>query len=193
MAEELLVPLDDVADKVGRVAWSGRQVGLLGRLERQAVRHPGPPSAPPPSGPHRHYPGSPGFPSGHLDLVRPRERARTISQKKPDMAGICLALGRNLCTDYHFAALLHQAGGRMFSQENKFEVVFDSVETAEALGWFASCTSSRRRAPSNTASFKSSTRTDGTYGHELQSGRTLGRRPRSKAGGPGDVGIQPRG
>jgi ABC-type glycerol-3-phosphate transport system substrate-binding protein len=49
------------------------------------------------------------------------------------MAGICMALGRNLCTDYHFAALLHQAGGRMFAQENKFEVAFDSSETAEAL------------------------------------------------------------
>jgi multiple sugar transport system substrate-binding protein len=44
-----------------------------------------------------------------------------------------MALGRNLCTDYHFAALLHQAGGKMFDQSNKFEVAFDSSETAEAL------------------------------------------------------------
>ena len=134
MAEELLVPLDDVADKVGRDrlvpgvkwdfwgAWKGKQYVI----------------------PAHHQP--------HLLLVRTditRElglsdpdtwtwadlanAARTISQKKPDMAGICLALGRNLCTDYHFAALLHQAGGRMFAQENKFEVAFDSAETAEAL------------------------------------------------------------
>jgi ABC-type glycerol-3-phosphate transport system substrate-binding protein len=44
-----------------------------------------------------------------------------------------MALGRNLCTDYHFAALLHSAGGRMFDQANKFEVVFDSPQTVEAL------------------------------------------------------------
>ena len=59
--------------------------------------------------------------------------ARIITQKKPDMAGICMALGRNLCTDYHFAALLHQAGGKMFDQSNRFEIAFDSPETAEAL------------------------------------------------------------
>ena len=60
-------------------------------------------------------------------------RRKTISQKKPDMAGFCMALGRNLCTDYHFAALLHSAGGRMFDASNKFEVVFDSPQTVEAL------------------------------------------------------------
>ena len=51
-----------------------RQVGLLGRLERQAVRHPGPPSASPPSGPHRHHPGARAVRSGHLDLDRSRQR-----------------------------------------------------------------------------------------------------------------------
>ena len=61
--------------------------------------------------------------------------AKTISQKKPDMAGFCMALGRNLCTDYHFAALLHSAGGRMFDASNKFEVVFDSPQTVEALNF----------------------------------------------------------
>ena len=59
--------------------------------------------------------------------------AKTISQKKPEMAGFCMALGRNLCTDYHFAALLHSAGGRMFDAANKFEVAFDSPQTVEAL------------------------------------------------------------
>lgn len=134
MAEGLLTPLDDVVAKVGRDrladhlkweyygAWKGKQYVL----------------------PAHHQP--------HLLLVRMdivkelglsdpsgwtwtdlASAARTISQKKPDMAGLCMALGRNLCTDYHFAALLHQAGGRMFDQANKFEVVFDSPETAEAL------------------------------------------------------------
>ncbi|MBZ0124179.1 MAG: extracellular solute-binding protein [Roseovarius sp.] len=58
--------------------------------------------------------------------------AKTISAKKK-MAGFCMALGRNLCTDYHFAALLHSAGGRMYDQANKFQVVFDSPQTVEAL------------------------------------------------------------
>ena len=72
--------------------------------------------------------------SRHLGLERPAQRrASTISQKKPDMAGFCMALGRNLCTDYHFSALLHSAGGRMFDASNKFEVVFDSPQTVEAL------------------------------------------------------------
>lgn len=61
------------------------------------------------------------------------DAAKTISSKKPDMAGFCMALGRNLCTDYHFAALLHSAGGRMFDQANNFEVIFDSPQTVEAL------------------------------------------------------------
>jgi ABC-type glycerol-3-phosphate transport system substrate-binding protein len=61
--------------------------------------------------------------------------AKTISEKKPNMAGFCMALGRNLCTDYHFAALLHSAGGRMFDAANKFEVVFDSPQTVEALNF----------------------------------------------------------
>ena len=58
--------------------------------------------------------------------------AKTIYEKKK-MAGIALALGRNLATAYYFAALLHSAGGRMFDVDNKFEVVFDSPETVETL------------------------------------------------------------
>ena len=49
------------------------------------------------------------------------------------MAGIALALGRNLATAYFFAALLHSAGGRMFDVANNFEVVFDSPATVETL------------------------------------------------------------
>jgi ABC-type glycerol-3-phosphate transport system substrate-binding protein len=134
MAEGLLEPLHDVAQTVGRDrladklkweyfgAWKSKQYIM----------------------PAHHQP--------HLLLVRTEitkelglsdpdswtwndlaNAARIITQKKPEMAGICMALGRNLCTDYHFAALLHQAGGKMFDQSNKFEVAFDSPETAEAL------------------------------------------------------------
>lgn len=59
--------------------------------------------------------------------------ARTISQKKSGIAGISLALGRNICTDYHLMSLVHAAGGRMFDPANQFEVVFDSPATVEAL------------------------------------------------------------
>ncbi len=139
MAEQLLEPLDDVVDKVGRNrlidgvkweywgAWRGKQYIL----------------------PAHHQP--------HLLVVRMdvikelglgdpdkwdwndlRNAAKTVSEKKKDMAGISLALGRNLCTDYHFAALLHSAGGRMFDPSNKFEVVFDSPATVEALEYVKS-------------------------------------------------------
>ena len=134
MAEGLLTPVDDLVDKIGRNrlvdgvkweywgAWKGQQFVV----------------------PAHHQP--------HLLLVRMDiakelglkdpdtwdwndllNAAKTISQKKPDMAGFCMALGRNLCTDYHFAALLHSAGGRMFDAANKFEVAFDSPQTVEAL------------------------------------------------------------
>ena len=134
MAEGLLTPVDDLVDKIGRNrlvdgvkweywgAWKGQQFIV----------------------PAHHQP--------HLLLVRMDiakelglkdpdtwdwndllNAAKTISQKKPDMAGFCMALGRNLCTDYHFAALMHSAGGRMFDASNKFEVAFDSPQTVEAL------------------------------------------------------------
>jgi len=134
MAEGLLLPVDDMVDKIGRDrlvegvrwdywgSWKGKQYVI----------------------PAHHQP--------HLLLVRMDivkelglkdpdtwdwndllNAAKTITQKKQNMAGFCMALGRNLCTDYHFAALLHAAGGRMFDASNKFEVVFDSPETVEAL------------------------------------------------------------
>ena len=139
MADLLLEPLDDVVQKVGKNrliegvkweywgAWKGRQYVL----------------------PAHHQP--------HLLVVRMdvinelglgdpdkwdwndlRNAARTVSEKRKDMAGITLALGRNLCTDYHFAALLHSAGGRMFDPANKFQVVFDSPATVEALEYVKS-------------------------------------------------------
>jgi ABC-type glycerol-3-phosphate transport system substrate-binding protein len=134
MAQGLLEPLDDVVDKVGRNrivkgakweywgAWKGKQYVL----------------------PAHHQP--------HLLVVRMDvvkelglgdpdkwdwndmlNAAKAVSEKKKDMAGITLALGRNLCTDYHFAALLHSAGGRMFDVEKQYEVVFNSPATVEAL------------------------------------------------------------
>ena len=139
MADLLLEPLDDVVQKVGRSrlidgvkweywgAWKGKQYVL----------------------PAHHQP--------HLLVVRMdvinelglgnpdtwtwddlRNAARTVAEKKKDMAGISLALGRNLCTDYHFAALLHSAGGRMFDVQNKYQVVFDSPETVETLEYVKS-------------------------------------------------------
>ncbi len=59
--------------------------------------------------------------------------AKTVAEKKSGMAGLTMALGRNLCTDYHFTALLHQAGGLTYDAQNKFEVAFDSPATVEAL------------------------------------------------------------
>lgn len=133
MAEGLLEPVDDVVEKVGpdRMiegvsfadwgAWKGTQYVL----------------------PAHHQP--------HLLMVRMDiidelglgdpdtwtwndllNAARTI-QSKTELDGIAIALGRNLCTDYHFASLLHSAGGRMFDASNNFEVAFDSDETVEAL------------------------------------------------------------
>jgi multiple sugar transport system substrate-binding protein len=136
MAEGLILPVDDLVERIGRNrivdgvkweyfgAWKGKQYVI----------------------PAHHQP--------HLLLVRMDiaqelgfkdpdtwdwndllNAARTISQKKQGIAGFCMALGRNLCTDYHFAALLHSAGGRMFDATNKFQVVFDSPQTVEALSF----------------------------------------------------------
>jgi multiple sugar transport system substrate-binding protein len=136
MAEGLLLPVDDLVDKIGKDRlvdgvkwdywgnWKGKQYVI----------------------PAHHQP--------HLLLVRMDiikelglkdpdtwdwndllNAAKTISEKKPNMAGFCMALGRNLCTDYHFAALLHAAGGRMYDPANKYQVVFDSPETVEALNF----------------------------------------------------------
>lgn len=134
MAEGLLLPVDDLVTKIGKDRlvdgvkwdywgnWKGQQYVI----------------------PAHHQP--------HLLLVRMDivkelglkdpdtwdwndllNAAKTISQKKQGMAGFCMALGRNLCTEYHFSALLHAAGGGMFDAANKFQVVFDSPQTVEAL------------------------------------------------------------
>ena len=134
MAQGLLEPVDDVVAKVGKQrmikgakweywgAWKGKQYVL----------------------PAHHQP--------HLLVVRMDvikelglgdpdawdwndllKAAKAIAEKRKDMAGITLALGRNLCTDYHFAALLHAAGGRMFDAEKQYEVVFNTPATVETL------------------------------------------------------------
>lgn len=135
MAEGLLTPVDDVIDQIGRDrliegvewkdwgAWKGEQFVV----------------------PAHHQP--------HLLMCRmdvvnelglgnPDEwtwddllNAAKAIKEKTNLDGIAIALGRNLCTDYHFSALLHQAGGRMFDVENNYEVAFDSPATVEALAF----------------------------------------------------------
>ena len=134
MAQGLLEPVDDVVTKIGKNrlvdgakweywgAWKGKQYVVPGHhqphlliVRTDVINELGL--------------GDPDKWDWN-DLMR---AAKTISEKKKDMSGISLALGRNLCTDYHFSALMHAAGGRMFDHANKFEVVFDSPETVEAL------------------------------------------------------------
>jgi ABC-type glycerol-3-phosphate transport system substrate-binding protein len=134
MAQGLLEPLDDVVAKVGRNrmvkgakweywgAWKGKQYVLpahhqphllIARMDVMKELGLGDPDT-----------------WDWNDLLK---AARTVSEKRKDMSGITLALGRNLCTDYHFAALLHAAGGRMFDAQKQYEVVFNSPATVEAL------------------------------------------------------------
>ncbi len=127
MAEGLLEPLDDVADRIGRGrllpgakweywgAWKGKQYVL------------------------------PAHHQSHLLVVRTDVLQEAGVTKSPDtwtwndqlaaarqvkektkQFGICFALGRNLATDYYLSALLHSAGARMFDARNKFTVAFDS-------------------------------------------------------------------
>jgi len=133
MAEGLLEPVDDVIDRIGRDRMiEGTKWEYWGKWKGHQYVVPA-----------HHQP--------HLLMVRMDiinelglsnpdtwtwddllNAAKTIHEKKK-MPGIALALGRNLCTAYHFAALLHSAGGRMFDVANKFEVVFDSPATVETL------------------------------------------------------------
>ncbi|MBX6374430.1 MAG: extracellular solute-binding protein [Acetobacteraceae bacterium] len=58
--------------------------------------------------------------------------ARTIQQKRPGMAGFTMALGRNLCGDYHIGQFIWQAGGLTWDPSRNFETVFNSPATIEA-------------------------------------------------------------
>ena len=75
MAEGLLLPVDDLVDKIGRNRpRRRRQVGILGRLEGQAVRRPCASPAAPPARAHGHRQGAGPERSRHLGLERPAQR-----------------------------------------------------------------------------------------------------------------------
>jgi len=59
--------------------------------------------------------------------------ARAISERKPGMAGYTMALGRNLCADYHITQLIWQAGGMTWDPSANFRAVFASDATVEAF------------------------------------------------------------
>jgi multiple sugar transport system substrate-binding protein len=59
--------------------------------------------------------------------------ARTIAERKPGMAGYTMALGRNLCADYHITQFIWQAGGMTWDPGDGFKTVFDSTATLEAF------------------------------------------------------------
>jgi multiple sugar transport system substrate-binding protein len=59
--------------------------------------------------------------------------ARTIAERKPGMAGYTMALGRNLCADYHITQFIWQAGGMTWDASAGFRTVFDSPATLEAF------------------------------------------------------------
>lgn len=58
--------------------------------------------------------------------------ARTIQQKRQGMAGFTMALGRNLCGDYHIGQFIWQAGGLTWDPSRNFETTFNSPATIEA-------------------------------------------------------------
>jgi multiple sugar transport system substrate-binding protein len=58
--------------------------------------------------------------------------AKAIQQKRPGSAGFTMALGRNLCADYHIQQLIWQAGGLTWDPGQNFETTFNSPATVEA-------------------------------------------------------------
>jgi ABC-type glycerol-3-phosphate transport system substrate-binding protein len=59
--------------------------------------------------------------------------AKAISERKPGMSGYTMALGRNLCADYHITQFIWQAGGLTWDPRDSFRTVFDSTATVEAF------------------------------------------------------------
>jgi ABC-type glycerol-3-phosphate transport system substrate-binding protein len=59
--------------------------------------------------------------------------AKAISERKPGMSGYTMALGRNLCADYHITQFIWQAGGLTWDPRDNFKTVFDSPATLEAF------------------------------------------------------------
>lgn len=58
--------------------------------------------------------------------------SRAITQKRQGMAGFTMALGRNLCGDYHIQQFIWQAGGLTWDPQQNFQTVFNSPATIEA-------------------------------------------------------------
>ncbi|HYF07241.1 MAG TPA: extracellular solute-binding protein, partial [Acetobacteraceae bacterium] len=58
--------------------------------------------------------------------------SRAITQRRQGTAGFTMALGRNLCGDYHIQQLIWQAGGMTWDPSRNFETVFNSPATFEA-------------------------------------------------------------
>lgn len=58
--------------------------------------------------------------------------SRAITQRRQGMAGFTMALGRNLCGDYHIQQFIWQAGGMTWDPARNFETVFNSPATIEA-------------------------------------------------------------
>jgi multiple sugar transport system substrate-binding protein len=138
MAEGLLEPLDDVADRIGRQrlipgikweywgAWKGKQYII------------------------------PAHHQSHLLVTRtdvlqdagvtknPADwdwndllAASKAIKAKTKLFGLCIALGRTIATDYYVISLLHSAGGRMFDASSKSQVVFDSPAAVETFEFIA--------------------------------------------------------
>jgi ABC-type glycerol-3-phosphate transport system substrate-binding protein len=59
--------------------------------------------------------------------------AKAITERKPGTAGYTMALGRNLCADYHITQFVWQAGGLTWDTADGFKTVFDSAATVEAF------------------------------------------------------------
>lgn len=72
--------------------------------------------------------------------------ARTITERKPGMAGYTMALGRNLCADYHITQFIWQAGGMTWDPRDGFKTVFDSPATVEAFDFIRRLHASMPRA-----------------------------------------------
>lgn len=58
--------------------------------------------------------------------------AKAIQAKRQGSAGFTMALGRNICGDYHIQQLIWQAGGMTWDPARNFETTFNSAATLEA-------------------------------------------------------------
>ena len=138
MAEGLLEPLDDVADRIGRQrlipgtkweywgAWKGKQYIIPAHHQSHllvtrtdVLQDAGVTKNP-----------------ADWDWTDLLSASKAIKARTKQF-GICLALGRTIATDYYVIGLLHSAGGRMFDAANKSQVVFDSPAAVETFEFIA--------------------------------------------------------